>query len=226
MQATAAPSSRSGRSAELAASPSTLADAVRLFVSQPSPRTLLALVVGAAGLRAILGDPSWWDLAVAAAIVALWPLQEWLIHVFILHYRPRRWLGRSWDFAIPRSHRAHHREPWRVELIFIPMRAFAYALVVLAVPLLVLDPAPARAATAGLVYFALALHYEWVHFLVHTRYRPRGALYRRLWRNHRLHHFKNEHYWYGVTRLEADRLLGTAPAPEGVAVSETAKTLA
>ena len=35
--------------------------------------------------------------------------------------------------------------------------------------------------------------YEWIHFLIHTAYRPRTSVYKAIWRNHRLHHFKNEH---------------------------------
>ena len=41
----------------------------------------------------------------------------------------------------------------------------------------------------------MAFAYEWIHYLTHTAYRPRGALYRGMWRYHRLHHFKNENYW-------------------------------
>ncbi|MGH7286829.1 MAG: sterol desaturase family protein [Myxococcota bacterium] len=55
----------------------------------------------------------------------------------------------------------------------------------------------------------LALRYEWIHFLIHTRYRPRTSWSRRLWRNRLRHHFRNERHWYGVTMLAADRLLGT-----------------
>ena len=70
------------------------------------------------------------------------------------------------------------------------------------------------------------LHYEWVHLLVHTRYRCRTRYYRRLARNHRLHHFRNERFWLGVTTDSGDRLLGTWPAAKGdVALSETARTL-
>jgi len=54
---------------------------------------------------------------------------------------------------------------------------------------------------------------------------PRTPYYQRLWRNHRLHHFRNEHFWYGVTRLEGDRLFGTAPEVASVAVSPTARML-
>jgi hypothetical protein len=64
-----------------------------------------------------------------------------------------------------------------------------------------------------------------VHFLVHTRWRPRWRPYQVLWRNHRLHHYKNEHFWFGVTRLAADRWLGTQPARDAVATSPTCRTL-
>jgi sterol desaturase/sphingolipid hydroxylase (fatty acid hydroxylase superfamily) len=47
-----------------------------------------------------------------------------------------------------------------------------------------------------------------------------------VWRNHRLHHYKNEHYWFTVTTTStADRLFGTYPDPETVTTSKTAKNL-
>ena len=61
--------------------------------------------------------------------------------------------------------------------------------------------------------------------MVHTRYRPRSWLYDRMWRNHRLHHFMNEHYWYGVTMLSGDRLLSTGPDRKSVEPSLTCRTL-
>ena len=47
-----------------------------------------------------------------------------------------------------------------------------------------------------------------------------------MWRNHRLHHYKNEHYWFTVTSTAtADRLFGTYPDPETVKSSKTVKAL-
>ena len=40
---------------------------------------------------------------------------------------------------------------------------------------------------------------------------PRTSTYRAIWRNHRLHHFKNEHFWHGITNNLSDRVLGTNP---------------
>jgi sterol desaturase/sphingolipid hydroxylase (fatty acid hydroxylase superfamily) len=57
-------------------------------------------------------------------------------------------------------------------------------------------------------------HYEWTHLLVHTAYRPRTRYYARLDRNHRRHHYRNEHYWLGVTSNLGDRIMRTLPAAD------------
>ena len=205
--------------------PDSLREAAAVFVRHGSPRVLLAALALAAAARVWLGGWSAWDWVPVAAIAAFWPGLEWLIHVFILHAQPIQ-VGRfTFDGRVPRKHRAHHRDPWNAELVFIPFHSFGYALPLVVALCFLLTPTPELALTALAVFLLGALHYEVVHFLIHTRVDPRGAYYRRLWRNHRLHHFKNEHHWFGVTRLEADRLLRTAPEAERVATSPTARTL-
>lgn len=206
-------------------SPQTLAEALPVFLRHGSPR----IVVGAAAIalvaRLSLGNWSLGDALAVLALLAYWPLQEWLIHVYILHFRPVRVLGRTLDFPVPRKHRAHHERPWELPLVFIPMHSFLYSIPLLVGLWLLLAPTRTIAMTGIAAHLALAAHYEWVHFLVHTRVQPRSAWYQRLWRNHRLHHFKNEHYWFGVTMLSGDRLLHTAPAVKDVPTSATARSL-
>jgi hypothetical protein len=79
--------------------------------------------------------------------------------------------------------------------------------------------------TAALTGYALIAIYEWTHFLIHTAYRPRSRAYRTVWRTHRLHHFKNERYWHGITNTVADRVFGTLPDHREVERSPTARTL-
>ncbi len=74
--------------------------------------------------------------------------------------------------------------------------------------------------------YAIMFGYEWVHYLVHSDYRPRSRWFRHVWRNHRLHHYKNEHYWFGVaTAGTADRLLRTYPDTADVPTSPTVRAL-
>ena len=86
--------------------------------------------------------------------------------------------------------------------------------------------APLGVATGFAAAVFLSLAYEWTHYLIHTDYMPRTRFYRSLWRGHRLHHYRNENYWFGVTNHLGDRVLGTNPAKDAVPVSATARTLA
>ena len=73
--------------------------------------------------------------------------------------------------------------------------------------------------------YLLIAFYEWIHFLIHTSYVPRSRYYKRVWRNHRLHHFKNEHYWHGITNTISDTVLRTNPDQQTVPKSNTARSL-
>lgn len=206
-------------------SPTNLTEAFRYFVSRGSPRILIAATSAAITLRIAHGNWSTWDLAPALVLFLIWPIQEWLIHVYILHFKPFTWRGHRIDFAVPRKHRAHHRDPGNLDILFIPMHSFAYTLPLILILWFSLAPTTELALTGLSVHFLFSLNYEWIHFLVHTRVVPKSTAYRRLWKSHRLHHFKNEHYWMGVSRLGADWMLGTTANPQTVETSPSCRDL-
>jgi hypothetical protein len=205
--------------------PRTVRDAVAFFLRQTSPRILIAGLIVVLAARLYAGGWSWLDVLPPLVILAYWPINEWLIHVFILHFRPFELFGFTVDSKVPQSHRAHHRDPWNLEILFIPVHSFVYSLPLLLGLAYLLTPTIPVALTAVGFYLVMSLHYEWVHFLAHTRFTPRLPYYARVVRNHRLHHFKNEHYWFGVSMMGGDQLLGTRPVPESVAISPTCRTL-
>jgi hypothetical protein len=209
----------------LAKSPDNLADASRLFVKFRSPKVVLAWVAIVVPIRLHLGDWSRWDFAILLALLAWWPFKEWLIHRFVLHFKPVK-IGRfTFDPKNASKHRRHHRNPWQLDILFIPEHTFIYGVPILALFWWTVTPTPALAFTGLALEGLLTLHYEWVHYLVHTRYKPKSRMYERLWRNHRLHHCKNEHYWLGVTMLSGDKVLGTAKEKDEVPTSDTCMTL-
>lgn len=211
----------------------TLLDCARAFARFRSPQVLAAFLVAFVALRAAVGGWSWMDLAIAALLIAAQPFTEWLIHVGLLHTRPRKVGGRTVDLPTARAHRWHHREPTRLEAVLIPGSLIAGFLIpVLLVMWLLSWPWTllggehvALWLTLMIVSVVLTGVYEWCHFLIHTPYRPKTRYYRSIWRSHRLHHFKNEHYWFGVSSDAADRVLGTSPDHRTVPKSETVKTL-
>jgi len=203
----------------------TLRAAVGLFAKHDNARVLAGTTVGAVASRLLLGKWSRRDAAAAAVIVGIEPFVEWLIHVNVLHRRPHDRNGRTVDSLLARSHRAHHRDPRDPDLVFIPRPALAPSIAALAVANL----AGTRALRPALTGFATAMvsmtTYEWTHFLIHSSYRPRTALYRTIRRTHQLHHFRNENYWFGIITPVSDKVLNTYPEKDEVPASSTAKTL-
>ena len=203
-----------------------LSDAWRQFWKYPSPLMLGSTFVVALTARIIVGDWRISDLVVPAVMIATFPFLEWMIHVCILHWRPLH-VGRlTIDPLVARKHRAHHRDPRKIPLVFIPWQVTVWLIpAVVAIGVLAFSR-----LGLGLTYivFAVAqgLVYEWIHHLIHTDYKPKTFVYRSIWRNHRLHHFKNERYWYTVTSSgTADRVLRTYPDLASVPTSPTAKNL-
>jgi len=212
----------------------TLGDCWRAFVRMRTPPFLIAAIAGAVALRIALGNYDWRDAAVVVAVAAGTPVAEWLIHVYLLHAKPIRVAGQRYDLIAAREHRAHHMAPAELDGVLIPTYAVVLFIVQIALTVWLLSfpihalmggDRLAHAATGLLTSYVILGLYEWCHFLIHTPYRPRGRYFRSIWRGHRLHHYKNEHYWFGVTSTFGDHLLRTAPDQGQVPKSETARTL-
>ncbi len=204
----------------------TLADAAREFRRYPSPWLLAIAFAASLAARIAVGDWRLSDAVLPLAVLAVFPFVEWMIHVVVLHWRPRRIGGVTIDPLLGRKHRQHHADPKIVKLIFIPLESLAGAFVSAVVVAFVIIPRTGLGLTFLTVVFGIGVVYEWSHYLVHTDYKPKTWFYRTIYRNHRLHHFKNEHYWFAVTTPGlADRALGTYPDPQSVPTSPTAKNL-
>jgi hypothetical protein len=212
-----------------------LRQAWREFLRRESAWAIGVGIAALAVIRIVAGDVTWRDAVAVAAMVAIYPFGEWAIHVYLLHAKPLRFRGRKVETMAARAHRAHHEEPNDLDMVLLYWWQAAF-LMLLAVPFtvglgalivtLAAGPVPLGAlVSAALAGFCMIFLYEWMHFLIHTSYRPRSTAYKAIWRNHRLHHFKNEHFWHGVTNNLSDRVLGTNPDQREVPKSKTARTL-
>jgi sterol desaturase/sphingolipid hydroxylase (fatty acid hydroxylase superfamily) len=188
----------------------------------------------ALALRLLQASWGWRDLLMAGGLVAITPFVEWLIHVYLLHAPPLKILGRRVEMLTAREHRAHHEAPAVLDgvllpvygvLVFLPTIALVNWALSFPIAAVVGGPRLAYATTGVLVSYTILATYEWTHFLIHAPYKPRGRYFRSIWRNHRLHHFKNERYWFGVTSTIGDRVIGTYPDGRSVPRSPTARSL-
>ncbi|HVU60824.1 MAG TPA: sterol desaturase family protein [Mycobacteriales bacterium] len=220
------PATPVGQSADYSAAGLTLGGAARIFWRTFNARLLALAFLASLVCRVVLGGWRWWDLAIAGIVLGVQPFTEWLIHVFVLHAKPRHVGSVTFDGLLARKHRAHHASPKVIALVLVPRRALVTSVVV-AVPLywLIVGMNWRLALSWLVVAYGMFLTYEWVHFLIHSSYKPKRAYYRYVYKAHRLHHFRNENYWYGVTVHLADHVLHTFPDKDDVPVSQTAFTL-
>lgn len=211
-----------------------LLDCARTFIAMPSPRLLLGALAIALGLRLAQGGWTWRDAVLAAGVLSVTPFVEWLIHVYLLHCPPLNLFGVRIELPSAREHRAHHAEPSLLHevllpvygvLTFLPMIALVNWALSFPVHLVLRGHRLAYAGTGMLISFAILTAYEWTHYLIHCPYRPKSRYFKAIWRNHRLHHFKNERYWFGVTSTIGDIVIGTAPDQRSVQRSATARRL-
>lgn len=209
-----------------------------VYFAQGSPRVITLAVLVALVVRLLVGSWGWADLVISGVTVVLVGVVEWVIHLFLLHAPEDAWTSRR--LGTGSGHRLHHLDPPDIEWLLL-RGVDAGVFVVLIAAWTAAWSIPTAFLLGRLVdgvgllgpfltgvflaYLSLA-HYEWTHLLVHTRYRPRTRYYRRLARNHRRHHYRNERYWLGVTSNLGDRLLRTYPADAAdVPLSDTARTL-
>lgn len=207
----------------------------REFMHHFSGRAVFVALVIVGAVRIAVGDFSYRDLVALAIVLAIQPFVEWFIHTYLLHLKPFEIGGRKFDLYTAKAHRRHHKDPASIERTLLHPQEILGSMFLISV-----TSAP---LIAGIVYGIfggnlLAIYlsslfwnylglyrYEWSHFLIHTPYVPKTRFFRSIWRSHRLHHFKHEDYWMGVTSNFGDRVLKTFPDQKTVKKSPTARTL-
>ena len=200
----------------------TLGEAVHVFVRQRGVQELIAFAGAQWAVRLTRGRPRASDALVAAGTLAFWPIQEWVAHKYLLHLEPTE----DRDPIFARAHRVHHQNPDNLHHILLPLEVIRAAMPGTWLASRILFPFNARLrSTALATYATMAVAYEWTHFIVHTRVEPKTAYGKRVRKNHLLHHFRNENYWFGFVSPNIDALLGTEPDPESVPRSKTAMDL-
>jgi hypothetical protein len=203
------------------------------FLGRGSARVLLTAAAVLVAARLSIGGFGRGDVLAVAVTISITGTVEWIIHKHLLHAPEDSWTSRRLDTGS--GHRRHHLDPTDIDWLLLRgidasvfVAAFGAVTAAWTVPLmLITGSALLGPFVTAWACAAIGLgHYEWVHLLVHTTYRPRTRYYRRLARNHRRHHYRNEGYWLGVTANSGDRLLRTYPKQPGdVPISATARDL-
>ena len=137
-----------------------------------------------------------------------WSLFEYFIHRFVFHYIAESERAMRTVYVIHGNHHEYPRDRERLFMPPVPSLLIASTLfsISYAVALLLGVPGNAFAFFPG---FLLGyLMYGSMHYAIHA-WNPPFKWMKPLWRNHHLHHYKNEHMGFGVSSTLWDHVFGT-----------------
>jgi len=162
---------------------------------------VLALAIFAGILAFALGTvPFSFGAAVIGA--AAFFVSEYTTHRFMFHAQPSKlpWLRKLQH----RLHYDHHIDPPKLDLLFLPLWFVIPTAIVYYGVYVAITRSPALSLSLTFGSICALLYYEWVHYVAHIPFTPKTPFGRYVKKYHLWHHFKNEHFWYGVTNPSMD----------------------
>ncbi|MEJ7766450.1 MAG: sterol desaturase family protein [Chitinophagaceae bacterium] len=133
----------------------------------------------------------------------LWTFFEYLMHRFAFHYLAESEKAQRFIYIL---HGNHHEYPRDKERLFMPP---VPSLIIASIVFSTLYIGWSSKVFMFFPGFLLGyLMYGTMHFAIHA-WNPPYKWMKPLWRNHHLHHYKNEHKGFGVSTTLWDRIFGT-----------------
>ncbi|ULQ55360.1 sterol desaturase family protein [Flavihumibacter rivuli] len=132
-----------------------------------------------------------------------WTFFEYIMHRWVFHMIAESPRAQKVVYVM---HGNHHHYPRDKERLFMPpVPSLILASIIFSIQYLILG----RNAFIFFPGFMLGyLLYGSMHYAIHA-WNPPFKWMKPLWRNHHLHHYKNEHQGFGVSTTIWDRVFGT-----------------
>jgi sterol desaturase/sphingolipid hydroxylase (fatty acid hydroxylase superfamily) len=132
-----------------------------------------------------------------------WSFTEYILHRFAFHYHPESEQGKKIHYLI---HGNHHEYPRDRERLFMPA---APSLIIASTLFLLMFLVLGKNVFAFFPGFMFGyLIYGSMHYAIHA-WNPPFIWMKPLWRNHHLHHYKNDDMGFGVSSTLWDHVFGT-----------------
>lgn len=132
-----------------------------------------------------------------------WSLFEYLMHRFVFHYLTESAIGRRLIYIL---HGNHHEYPRDRQRLFMPPVPSVLIAVILFSVFKVGMGSNALVFFPGFLFGYLI--YGSMHYAIHA-WNPPFKWMKPLWRNHHLHHYKDEAKGFGVSSTLWDHVFGT-----------------
>lgn len=132
-----------------------------------------------------------------------WTLFEYIMHRFVFHLVAESERAKKIIYVM---HGNHHHFPRDKERLFMPpVPSLIIASILFSIFYVLMGPS----AFVFFPGFMLGyLMYGSMHYAIHA-WNPPFKWMKPLWRNHHLHHYKNDHRGFGVSTTIWDRVFGT-----------------
>lgn len=150
-----------------------------------------------------LGYSAGYIILIFLAGMFFWTFFEYLMHRFAFHYVSESKRAQRFIYVL---HGNHHEYPRDKERLFMPpVPSLIIASVIFTLQYLVMG----GNAFSFFPGFILGyLMYGSMHYAIHA-WNPPFKWMKPLWRNHHLHHYKDDHQGFGVSTTIWDRVFGT-----------------
>ena len=132
-----------------------------------------------------------------------WTLFEYMMHRFIFHWVAESDRAQKIVYVIHGNH--HHFPRDRERLFMPPVPSLIMASLVLGLMNLVMGTGTFMFFPGFMMGY---LFYGSMHYAIHA-WNPPFKWMKSLWRNHHLHHYKDDHRGFGVSTTVWDRVFGT-----------------
>jgi sterol desaturase/sphingolipid hydroxylase (fatty acid hydroxylase superfamily) len=132
-----------------------------------------------------------------------WTFFEYIMHRFAFHWVAENERARKFVYVM---HGNHHEYPRDKERLFMPpVPSIILASVIFTLQYLILGNYSFMFFPGFILGY---LMYGSTHYAIHA-WNPPVKWMKPLWRNHHLHHYKNDHQGFGVSTTIWDRVFGT-----------------
>jgi sterol desaturase/sphingolipid hydroxylase (fatty acid hydroxylase superfamily) len=135
--------------------------------------------------------------------ILFWTLFEYIMHRFVFHWAAESKRAQKFVYIM---HGNHHHFPRDKERLFMPpVPSLILASVIFSLFYLIMSNGVFMFFPGFVLGYLL---YGSMHYAIHA-WNPPFKWMKPLWRNHHLHHYKNDHRGFGVSTTVWDRVFGT-----------------
>ncbi len=135
--------------------------------------------------------------------IFFWTFFEYIMHRFIFHMAAESKRAKKFMYLL---HGNHHHYPRDRDRLFMPPLPSILISSIIFLAMYGLMKTNAFMFFPGFMFGYLL--YGTMHYAIHA-WTPPFKWMKPLWRNHHLHHYKNEHHGYGVSSTLWDHVFGT-----------------